>query len=250
MRLFVGAAVVTAGSAALAACGSISVPGAYTGAGSASLNASTAKSSDPSSMFSVSGGTVSLVARGAGIGSSQGDDCSFYFGQHSGKGTFVCRVVQQGSVSGDQSKGQAGLMIRASGSPTAPMAVIFTTDGTSGGQFMWRTTQGAAAEQWPMPVMVAVPLPVYLKVEVSVAPASNGTPAGPQVAVSYSTDGKTYQRQLTQPISQSFYNGPYLVGLAASSAVAGSHTIDKFDSISGFKPNAYLAIKPGSSSSS
>ncbi len=250
MRLFAGAAVVTAGSAALAACGSISVPGAYSGSGSGSLNASSAKAATPSSMFSVSGSTVQLVARGAGVGGSKGDDCSFYFGQHSGKGTFTCRVVAQGSASGDGSKGQAGLMIRQAGDAGAPMAYIFTTDGTSGGQFMWRTGQGAAAEEWPMPVMVAVPLPVYLQVAVDMAAASSGSPAGPQVTVSYSTDGKTYQRPLAQPISSAFYKGPYLVGLAASTAVAGAHTIDKFDSINGFKATEYLAVKPSTGSSS
>lgn len=243
LRVMAGAAVLTAGSAALTACGSagnlpqktIKVPGAYTGAGTTSVNASTASS--PSSMFSMSSGVLTLVGSGTGLGGTT-DNFNFYFGEHDGNGTFSARVVSQGTASGDGGKGMAGLMVRQSAADDAPFVTLYTTTGTSGSVFAWRATAGSAVSDWPIAYFVDVPLPVYLEIQMG------KTSSGYQATVAYSTTGKagSYTRQLSQPVSAAFFDGPYLIGVTAASAVSGTNVVDKFDSFSGFTPSEFISI--------
>jgi regulation of enolase protein 1 (concanavalin A-like superfamily) len=236
LRLAAGAALVAAGSAALAACGT-PVPGAVATTGGATIDAATAQETKADTMVSAKNGTISLVARGKGIGTGKADDFTYYFMTAKADGTWSCQIQKQGSDSSDKGKAQAGIMARVSGDPGSPFVGVFLTDG-NGVQFLWRQNQGDAAESWPMAIAIGVNAPLWLQLKKS----------GNSWTVAYSQDGKTWANPTTTTIN--FPSGNFLVGLAAAAA-SSTQQVDVFSNLSqGFKPSYYLDVNPANASSS
>ena len=224
------------GMGGLAGCGVAAVPGAYLGRGSVRVDPGTATPAEPATMFSVESGRIALAARGAGVGGSAGgaaDDGSFFFQEIRGDGAWICRIAAQPALREDGGWGMAGLMARASGAPGAANAAVLCTTG-NGVVFQWRPAAGQPEAQWPMAIAIGVGAPVSVRL----------ARAGNLFTVSYALSGSHFVNPESTSVvfDPSGADGPYLVGLFATSHDTHHMTLDLFTDVQGFRPNQFLAI--------
>jgi hypothetical protein len=239
-RLFgaAGALAVVSGLGPLAAAASPARParrGQPRAAGAAGetpvwpVDVSTAKPTQPWTMYATNGGRVELVTFGSDIWNSY-DNCGFYYAEAEGDGVWTCRV---GLLSFTKEWAKAGLMIRASTDSGSTNVDLCLTP-VNGVIFQYRPTAHAPQQNGAGIIDPLASAPVYLKLQKQ----------GNVYTAWDSLDGTNWVNEARIVAKPDIVGPRYLIGLCATSAsYSGTKQgVAGFDRITGFTPTTYVAI--------
>ncbi len=174
------------------------------------------------------GSAIALAGTGTGIGGAR-DSMHFVYRSVSGNWTIAAQVTTAPTAS----NAQAGLVMRASAAPTAPMyAVTLNPGGTA--TVTWRLYDGIDSRATvPLPTITS---PAYLSLD-----RYQDTRFNPPVtffSASTSPDGTHWSPVLGSTVAIDMGTGSYLAGLAATTGTAGATTPATFDSVRFSVPGA------------
>ena len=167
-------------------------------------------------------GTYTVTGAGADIWGNA-DQFHFLYRQLTGDGSITARVVSTGAGANTWAKG--GVMIRddnSSGAMHGMSIVSANSDGTAGNGacYQWRPTTGGTSSSVNYGGTPAAAAPYWTKIE----------RIGNQFSAYLSADGKTWtQTGTAQTITM---QDPVLIGLCATSHVAGTLRTYTFDNVS------------------
>jgi len=169
-----------------------------------------------------SGASLTLAGTGAGFGGAT-DSAHFVYQPVTGNQSISAQVVTQ---AGAPVKSQAGLMMRANASPSAPMYSVYLNPGGSA-TVQWRAYDGI---KWTHPLpLTGTTSPAYL--QIARYQDTRFTPPVTFFSAATSPDGITWNPVLGSTVAIGMGSGSYLAGVAATSASATATAPAVFNSV-------------------